>query len=142
MSEQMSPTLARILADFLLVVHATIVLGIVGGELAILIGGTLGWNWVRSVRWRALHLAAIGLVTVQTWLGWLCPFTVWEDQLRQLAGDPGYPSGLIAYWVHRLVYVDAPPVAFRVAYTLFGLLVVASWWIVPPRIRRNRRDVH
>lgn len=40
---------------------------------------------------------------------------------------------LIAHWLQTLLYYDAPAWVFVVCYTLFGLLVVGSWFSVRPR---------
>ena len=43
----LSPAVARWLADLILVVHVGIVLFVVLGQLAILLGGWRGWGWIR-----------------------------------------------------------------------------------------------
>ena len=63
----------------------------------------------------------------------VCPLTIWENALRRVAGENGYPGTFIGYWVGRLVYYEAPPWVFTVAYTLFGAIVLASWFLVKPR---------
>lgn len=63
----------------------------------------------------------------------ICPLTTWEMLLRERAGQEAYEGAFIAYWLHTLLYFQAPQWVFAVAYTLFGLLVVATWIWVPPR---------
>ena len=120
-------------ADAILIVHALFVAFVVVGLLLIIVGGFRNWGWVRGFRFRILHLAAIGLVVLQAWMGAICPLTLWEMQLRELGGDLTYSGGFIAYWLHRLLYFRAPPIVFAVAYTLFAALVAASWFWVRPR---------
>lgn len=120
-------------ADAILIAHALFVAFVVVGLLLIIIGGFRNWGWVRGFRFRILHLAAIGLVVIQAWMGAVCPLTLWEMQLRELGGDLTYSGGFIAYWLHRLLYFRAPPIVFAVAYTLFAALVAASWFWVRPR---------
>jgi hypothetical protein len=64
--------------------------------------------------------------------------TAVETVLRRRAGDATYAGSFIAHWMEELLYFDAPVWVFTVAYTLFGLIVVASWWWVRPR-RSPRR---
>lgn len=137
----MSSAICRTLADFVLIVHVSFVAFVVLGLLLILVGGACGWRWVRNPWFRAAHLAGIGLVVVQAWLGIVCPLTTLEMWLRELAGDVTYSGTFIAHWLQRLLYYEAPPWVFAVAYTIFGLAVVASWVKVRPRAFRKRMAV-
>lgn len=120
-------------ADAILVVHVLFVAFVVCGLVAIYVGGWCAWAWVRNRRFRALHLLAIGFVVVQAWFGAICPLTQWEQQLRASAGGETYDGAFIAYWLHAILYYDAPAWVFVVVYTAFGALVLASWFVVPPR---------
>ncbi len=135
----MDPASAALLADLLLVLHAMVVLFVVGGLAAILLGAALGWRWIRNPWFRLAHLGTIAFVVIQTWLGELCPLTVWEQALRDYAGQPAYQGSFIAHWLDRLLYVEAPWWVFIVAYTLFGLAVLATFLLVPPRFRGKAR---
>ena len=127
----------RIAADLLLTVHVSFVLFVVLGLALILVGGFLGWSWVRNPWFRVAHLAGIGVVVLQAWLGQICPLTIWEMALRAKAGDATYSGAFIAHWWQEFLYYDAPMWVFAVCYTLFGALVVASWFWVRPRPFRN-----
>lgn len=127
-----------LLADAVLLLHFGIVLFIVGGLLAVGVGARLGWGWVHARRFRWLHLAAVAFVVVQAWLGELCPLTTLESWLRLRAGTMPYAQSFIGHWVQRLLYYEAPPWVFTLAYTVFGLLVLVAWWRVPPRRDRPR----
>ena len=120
-------------ADLILVVHVLFVAFVVIGQLLVLLGGWYRWHWVRNLCFRLAHLLAIGVVVVQAWLGVLCPLTHWEMALRERAGEPGYQGSFVAHWLHQLLYFQAPAWVFTCIYTLFGLLVLASWWWVRPR---------
>jgi len=116
-----------------MLLHFLFVLFVVGGLILVLAGGVLHWGWVRNPWFRLLHLLAIGLVVAQAWLGKICPLTTWEMALRSKAGDAVYTGAFVAHWVERLLYYEAPAWAFVVVYTLFGSLVVLSWFLVRPR---------
>lgn len=122
-------------ADALPALHGAIVLFVVGGLLYVWAGYRLGWPGARSWALRLTHLAAIGIVAAQAWLGRICPLTTWEMALRQRAGQATYGESFMAHWLGRLLYWDAPPWVFTAAYTLFGLAVLATWWRLPPRRR-------
>ena len=57
-------------------------------------GVVLRWKWVRNPWFRAIHLIAIGIVVAESLAGIPCPLTVWERQLRKMAGQIGYHGRL------------------------------------------------
>jgi hypothetical protein len=137
MASSSSPELLyRLAADAVLAVHVAFVGFVVIGLVLVLVGAVLGWRWVRSPVFRGLHLVAIGYVVLESWFGVRCPLTVWEMALRARAGDVTYGGDFIQHWLQAVLYYDAPTWVFTVAYTAFGLLVVASWFLVPPRRRQ------
>ena len=123
----------RLLADAVLTLHFAVVVFVVGGLVAILAGRWLGWRWVGSWPFRVAHLAAIGYVAAQQWLGATCPLTTLEAWLRMQAGQAAYQASFVEHWLQRLLYYEAPGWVFTLAYTAFGLLVAATWWLLPPR---------
>lgn len=122
----------RSLADAVLILHVGIVLFIVGGLVLTLVGARLKWRWVRDMRFRVLHLAAIGYVVVTTWFGIECGLTTLEQSLRIKAGQVTYTDDFIAYWLSRLIFFEAAPWVFVTIYTAFGLLVAWTWLRVRP----------
>ncbi len=121
------------LADLVLITHVAFVCFVVVGLLLILAGGSLGWRWVCNPWFRALHLAAIGVVVVQAWLGIICPLTTLEMNLRYLAGDETYSGTFIAHWLQKLLYYRAPWWVFTLCYSLFAAAVIGSWVRFRPR---------
>ncbi len=128
----MPPSLLLLLADIILIFHVLFVAFVVVGLLAVYAGYFLGWRWVRNRVFRIAHLFAIGYVVVQAWLGVLCPLTIWEMALRTKAGATTYSGSFIQHWLQSLLYYSAPEWVFIVVYTLFGSLVLASWFVVRP----------
>lgn len=120
-------------ADAILVTHTLFVAFVVFGLMFILVGKLRSWSWVRNRWFRLAHLACIGVVVLQSWLGAICPLTTWEMALRQRAGDTVYSGSFISHWLETILYYRAPEWVFVLCYTLFGALVVASWFWVPPR---------
>jgi hypothetical protein len=125
-----------VLADAILVVHFAFVLFVVLGFALVLLGGVLGWRWVRNRAFRYAHLAAIVFVAAEALAGIACPLTVWENALRQ--ASPDGPS-FVGRWVSRLLYYDLPEWVFTVAYVLFATAVAVTLWVFPPEGGRRKR---
>jgi hypothetical protein len=126
----------QLLANAVLAIHAAIVAFVIGGLVLVVVGNLRHWQWVNRLWFRVLHLGAIAFVVAESWLDITCPLTTLENWLRTQANETAYSGGFIEYWLQNLLYYDAPPWVFLLSYTLFGLLVLASWWFYPPRIGR------
>ena len=126
-----------LLADLILVVHFSFVLFVVGGFVCIVAGRFIGWRWIFRAAFRITHLVAIAYVVVQSWLGRLCPLTIWENALRTAAGQPAYEQTFIQYWLHRWLFYEADFRVFIVIYTLFGGGVLLTWALDRRRLVRK-----
>lgn len=127
------------LANAVLAMHVSLVIFVVAGLPLIFVGARFHWHWVRDLRFRVLHLAAIGYVALQAWFGIACPLTTLEQWLRIRAGATVYEGEFIVHWLRTLIFFEAPPWAFTAAYTGFAALVALAWLRVPPS-RARRRD--
>ena len=77
----------------------------------------------------------------RAWCGITCPLTIWEQNLRRLAGQQSYRGDFIANFLHEALFFDAPDWVFTVCYSAFGLLIAGTFVLVPPRrLRRDRGD--
>ncbi|MFO8142402.1 MAG: DUF2784 domain-containing protein [Marinobacter sp.] len=123
----------QIFADLLLVLHTALVVFVVFGLVVTFAGHFLKWRWVRNFWFRLSHLLVIGIVVLQSWLGVLCPLTVWEMTLREKAGGAAYDGSFIQHWLQSILYYSAPEWVFILVYSVFGALVLASWFWVRPR---------
>lgn len=132
---QLTPALAGLLADAILVLHVGIVAFVTLGALVIPLGAWRGWCWVRGFGWRVVHVLLMAFIALQAWFGALCPLTVWEQALRRRAGEAVYAGSFIAHWLSRLIFFDAPWWSFVAAYTAFAAFVLVLWRRVPPRRR-------
>ena len=126
-----------LLADLILVTHALFVAFVVLGLAAILPGYYLHWQWIRNSWFRWAHLLAVAFVMTESLLGWVCPLTEWESKARITAGGKAYPVSFVRHWLHELLFYDFEPWVFSVAYTVFGILTVLAWLIVPPQPKRE-----
>jgi len=127
-----------IAADSILLLHVMFVVFVIVGLILILVGKLRCWPWIRNVWFRLAHLAAIGVVVLQSWLGIICPLTTFEMFLRSRAGDTAYSGTFVSHWLERILYYQAPAWVFALCYTSFGILVIASWFWVPPDWRRKQ----
>lgn len=123
-----------LLADLLLILHASLVLFVLLFPLLVVLGRPAA---ARRSGWRLLHLLCIAVIAVQSWFAFECPLTTWENLARRAAGQTAYSDqGFIAHWLHRLIFFDAPPWVFVLAYSLFLGLVLLTFWRWPLQASR------
>jgi hypothetical protein len=127
----------QILADVVLALHVVIAAFIVGGFALIVVGNLCGWRWVNALWFRLAHLAAIIFVVAEAWIDIACPLTSLEMWLREKAHAVSYDGGFVEHWLQRILYYEAPAWVFTLCYSVFGALVVATWWVFPPRSNRR-----
>jgi polyferredoxin len=123
-----------LIADFVLALHALVVIFNVGGLLVVLIGGPLGWRWVRRRGFRIAHVALMTFVTAEAMLGMTCPLTVLEDWLRGVANEQSF----VQRFASALIYWNAPPWMFALLYAVFLLAVVGAWVAWPPAAKNTQ----
>ena len=126
----------RFFADALVIVHALYVGFVVVGLFAILLGAALKWKWVRNIWFRSIHLVAIGIVVFEAAFGLTCPLTTWERNLRQLAGEQPQDGSFMGRIAHNILFYDAPQWCFSVGHCVFGALVLLTFLLVPPYIKK------
>ena len=125
--------MGSILADGVVLLHATFILFAVFGGLL-----TIHRSW-----WRWIHLPAAAWATLVEWAGWACPLTFLEDFLRR-GERTGPPSpDFIDRVVGGLIY---PFGLTRRHQVLLGFAVVgfnlAVYGWVAWRGRKCRASVH
>jgi hypothetical protein len=81
-------------ADLVLILHATFIIFVVLGGVAVL--------WRRGLVWLHAPCALWGILI--GYLGWICPLTYLENGLRSAAGSRGYTGGFIEHYMIPLVY--------------------------------------
>jgi hypothetical protein len=128
-----------LLADLVVTVHFLYVLFAVGGLVFILLGAGFGWKIARNASFRIIHLVAVGLVALEAATGVVCPLTTWEYDLRHLAGGPAeqYVS-FLARLARLIIFYNLPGWVFTIVHIAFGLLVVATFILVPPWFERKK----
>jgi hypothetical protein len=125
--QSISPRLAARLADLLLIGHFCIVAFAVGMVPLAWIGRWQGWRWIRNPWLRRAHLAVMAVIALIALLGQLCPLTIWEQDLRERAGQITYEGSFIGHWVGGLLYVDLPLWVFPALYAGWFFLTLWTW---------------
>lgn len=127
-------------ADLVVISHLAYMAYVVLGEVLIVAGIILRWQWVRNPWFRWTHLAAILLVVVETAIGMTCPLTDWEYELRELAGQvvKDRDASFTGRVVRQVLFVcdAASQDTLNVAYFAFGTLVLTTLFLAPPRRRK------
>jgi hypothetical protein len=128
-----------LLADIVLLLHVGYAAFVIGGLLAVPLGGWLGWRWVRARRFRVAHLLCTVTVAVEALIGVICPLTWFEHALLVASGAAGYERSFIGHLLYRLLYYDAPAWAFTAAYTALALTIVGLYHYLPPLPKPTRQ---
>jgi hypothetical protein len=134
-------------ADILVTTHLAFVLFVLVGQLLIMVGAVAGWRWARNFWFRSVHLLCIGVVAAEGVIQYECPLTTWErdcrsggrvqrgsedDKLRDVSG-----SSWIGRVANRTLYFEIPEesqVLFHRGHIVFGLVVLATFLLAPPRL--------
>jgi Protein of Unknown function (DUF2784) len=111
----------RLLADTVLVLHGLfIVFAVFGGLLTYKKG-----QWKNPLL--TLHLACAAWAATVVIMGWTCPLTPLEQQLRLAAGQQGYSSSFIDHYLLALIYPDGlkrgVQMALGAGVVIFNVLV-------------------
>ena len=135
-----------VLADGVVLLHVLYVGFVVVGQLAIVAAAAFGWGWGRNRWFRLAHLAAIGYVALEAVMGWTCPLTTWEYQLRELAGQTfNQADTFLGRLLRDLLFIDKyftdgrPPEGFFTTVYIAAFLIVLQGLVMyPPRLRPER----
>ena len=122
---------ARLAADALVLAHLAFIVFVVLGGLLV--------AWRARIAWLHLPAAAWG-----AWIeasGAICPLTPWENRLRRLAGESGYPGGFVEHYLIPLIYPAGLTAASQRWLAALVVLVNVAVYaaIVALRWRRQRR---
>jgi len=127
------------LADLVVTLHFAVVAFALGGAIAIVLGGTFRWEWVRRPVFRLPHLTVTTIVAVQALLDVTCFLTDWEKDLRKLAGKEEIEeAGFIGRLLHDWLFIEVEQAVLTPIYVVFGLLVLTGLFFVRPRFKSQR----
>lgn len=125
------------LANVVAALHLGYALFVILGTVAILVGPTLGWRWIRNLPFRLLHLAAVYVVLIEEVFHIQCPLNVLQWGLRTASGGPAEATDGIGGILDGLLYRTIPGWALDVLYWSLGVGLLLLLYLVPPRWRRE-----
>ncbi|MEX2485439.1 MAG: DUF2784 domain-containing protein [Brumimicrobium sp.] len=120
--------LYQILADIIIIVHFLFI-------LYVALGGLLVLKWNKTV---FLHVPAAVWGALIMFMGWICPLTYVENDLRQLAGQEAYSEGFIAHYITPIIYPETLTRELQISVGIFVLALNAIVYAVVVR-RRLRK---
>ena len=110
------------LADFVMLAHFVFVVFVAAGGLLVLVRPRLAW----------LHLPALMYGVTIELVGWVCPLTPLEWNLRARAGEAGVEGGFLERYLGPILYPadwDRLHVWLGVLLLGFNLAVYAGVWL-------------
>ncbi len=110
---------ARWLADAILIFHASFILFAIFGGLLTYRNG----QWKKP--WLILHLCCTAWAATVVIMGWICPLTPLEQQLRIAAGQQGYSTSFIEHYLLAAIYPDGLTRFVQVALGIGVVLINA-----------------
>ena len=119
-----------LLADLVLILHATFILFVVFGGVLVF--------WRRGLAW--LHIPAALWGILIEFQGWVCPLTYLENNLRAVAGNSGYADGFIDHYLAPLVYPSALTSDTQILLGLAVLFINAIVYTLVWRKWRTKPD--
>ena len=105
--------IAKIAADFLVVIHLAFIVFVIFGGLLVLKWGKVSMFHIPSVLWGALI----------EFRGWVCPLTPIENYFREMAGSAGYSNGFIDYYLMPVIYPEGLTEGIQIALGIIVLTV-------------------
>ena len=114
------------LADVVVLVHVLYIAYVLFGQVAIVLAAMLRKEWGRNPWFRGTHLLAIGVVVLESFMNWRCPLTVWEEQLRAMAGQSFNGSEtFMGRVLHQTMFIEGQPeIFFTTMYVAMMVVVV------------------
>ncbi len=127
--------LYRVLADVTVGVHLAFI-------VFVIFGGFLTWRWPK-LAWA--HVPAFLWGGGIALLGWICPLTYLENDLRALGAAEGYASSFVEKYLLPVIYPELLIGGFpRRGFIAIGLFILALnaliYWRLYKRIRTPSPD--
>jgi hypothetical protein len=123
----------RLLADAVLVFHALfIAFAVFGGLIAL--SSALSRRGKAFSIWLCLHLACATWAATVVIMGWQCPLTPIEQNLRIAAGQQGYSSSFIEHYLLAAIYPEGLTrpiqIMLGIGVVVFNALVYGLAWFL------------
>jgi hypothetical protein len=131
------------LADAVAAIHLGYVSFVIVGELLIVFGIPLGWQWTRNLWFRVAHLAAMLFPAYEMFRGLDCPLTVWEIKLLELAGKTVEHRSFVGRLVDNVMFFDCGDDSWVWPWIYGGLatVFVLTFVLAPPRWKKPAKPL-
>ena len=123
----------KFFADTILILHFLVIIFIISLYFLIPYGYSKNWKFVKNYKIRLAHLMLIFFITLETFLGIICPLTTLENDLR----GQSYSETFISFWISKVIYWDLPTTFFIVVYTIFLIFAIILWLKFLPKKNNN-----
>ena len=90
------------------------------------------WKWVKNKYYRLIHLILMGIIFIETILGFMCPLTVLENFLRNNIEI----NNKITQIIHQVMYWNLPTYQFTILYLLSLLYLIFLWFFFKPDFKK------
>ena len=117
-------------SEIILLLHLLIFLFITLSFILIPIGYFQKWEWVKNKYYRSIHLILMGIISIETILGFMCPLTILENYFR----DDIKVDNKLTEIAHQILYWDLPNYQFIILYILSFSYLIFLWIFFKPNL--------
>ena len=121
-----------IFSEIVLLFHFTIFLFMISSFFFIPFGYYKNWKWVKNKNYRLTHLFLMGIILIETILGFMCPLTILENFLR----NGTKVNNKFTEIIHLIMYWDLPSYQFIILYLLSLLYLIFLWCFFKPDFKK------
>ena len=121
-----------IFSEIVLLFHFSIFLFMILSFFLIPLGYSQKWEWVKNKYYRLIHLVLMGIIFIETILGFMCPLTILENFLR----NDIEINNKITQIIHQIMYWDLPTYQFIILYLLSLLYLIFLWFFFNPDLKK------
>ena len=90
------------------------------------------WEWVKNKYYRLTHLVLMGIILIETILGFMCPLTILENFLRNNIEVDNNLTQII----HQIMYWNLPNYQFIILYILSFSYLIFLWFFFKPNFKK------
>ena len=121
-----------IFSEIVLFFHFIVFLFITVSFFLIPFGYFQKWKWVKNKYYRLTHLVLMGIILIETILGFMCPLTILENFLRNNIEVDNNLTQII----HQIMYWNLPNYQFIILYILSFSYLIFLWFFFKPNFKK------
>ena len=119
-------------SEIVLLFHFCIFLFVILSFFLIPFGYYQKWEWVKNKYYRLIHLVLMGIIFIETILGFMCPLTILENFLR----NDIEINNKITQIIHQVMYWNLTTYQFTILYLLSLLYLIFLWFFFKPDFKK------